>query len=76
MQLSLDQIIVSLRVPTDQPKGLLEIVDIYGAEGPNPSIPVAGLPGISHLQISSWLLESEFPAVRSQNPHICFQGAF
>ncbi|WP_292378342.1 hypothetical protein [Methanosarcina sp. UBA289] len=72
MQLLLNQALVSLREPTDQPKGYLEVVDIFGVEGQNPSIPVTGLPGVSHLQISSWILQTELNSVRSQNPHIHF----
>jgi len=75
MQLLLNQVLVSLRVPGDQPKGFLEVVDIRGAEEPNPTIPIAGLPGVSHLQISSWIRESEFSEIRSQNPQISFTGA-
>lgn len=75
MQLLLNQVLVSLRVPVDQPKGFLEVVDIRGAEEPNPTIPIAGLPGVSHLQISSWIREAEFPEIRSQNPQISFTGA-
>lgn len=74
MQLSLCQALVLLNVPADQPKGdfLLEVVDIRGAGEPNPTLPVSGLEGVSHLQISSWIRESEIPKVLSQNPHIYF----
>lgn len=75
MQLLLNQVLVLLKVPTDQPKGYLEVVDIFGAEGKNPSIPVTGLPGVSHLQISSWIRESEFSKILSLNPQISFTGA-
>lgn len=72
MQLLLCQTLVLLRAPADQPKGYLEVVDIRGAEEPNPTLPVSGLPGVSHIQISSWIRESEFPEILSQNPHIFF----
>jgi hypothetical protein len=73
MQLLLNQILVLLRAPSDQPKGFLEVVDIRGAsEESNPTIPVTGLTGISSIQISSWFTVSELDNVRSQNPHIHF----
>jgi hypothetical protein len=77
MQLQISQVLVSLRSSADQPEGFLEVVDIRGAEEPNPTIPIAGLPGISILQISSWFQESEIDAIRSQNPQILFDiGGF
>lgn len=72
MQLLLNQVLVSLRAPSDQPKGFLEVIDIFGGEGPNPTIPITGLTGISSLQISSWFTVSELDNVRSQNPQIYF----
>jgi hypothetical protein len=72
MQLLLNHVLVSLRAPSDQPKGYLEVIDIRGAEEPNPSISITGLPGVTQLQISSWFRESELDSIRSQNPHIQF----
>ncbi len=74
-QLILNPVSVSLRVPADQPQGYHEVVDITGIEGKNPSLPIAGLQGVSQLQISSWILDTELPTLFTKNPDIQFTEA-
>ncbi|AKB29897.1 hypothetical protein MSSIT_3178 [Methanosarcina siciliae T4/M] len=39
---------------------LLEVVDITGVAGVNPSVPVFGINDVTKLEVSSWITKGEF----------------
>jgi hypothetical protein len=64
---------VLLEEPADYP-GLLEVVEMSGVSGVNPSVRVFGLLGSSCLMVSSWIGKNEIARVCRLNRGIVFVG--